>query len=144
MSSNEAPLRDSGNDGSIRVASDDAGQWDAGSFIETTSAAPTGRWADEDKQEPGDMSGDGLFSLSAPGGRSDAQSQESKNSADVIKSQRDFEAFLRASGFSRAAAKALAAGGWKAIGDTENDDLSELKDMLEGQIKEMQQWTLQK
>lgn len=142
MSSNNPPLQTAPDSGSFHGASDDLpASGTLVATIETTSAAPTGRWADEDKQEPANTAGAGLFCLDAPGGTSDAPQIEQQTPANAIKSRRDFEAFLRKSGFSRAASKAIAAGGWQAIGDHEADELLELKDMLTAQIEEMQQWT---
>ena len=60
----------------------------------------------------------------------EGRGQEPSRAASEITGIRDFEAFLRdAGGFPRAAAKALAAGGWPALADQRDVDVSALDDL---------------
>jgi hypothetical protein len=60
--------------------------------------------------------------------------------AAACKSIRDFESLLRACGFSNRQAKALAAGGWRALrpdDDVDADQSSELATRLDAAIAEL-------
>lgn len=58
--------------------------------------------------------------------------------ADSVRSRRDFEAFLRSAGFPRAAAKALAYGGWRALShDPQDTVLDEARDLLRASIEHL-------
>ncbi|WP_137131528.1 hypothetical protein [Rhizobium sp. FY34] len=166
MLSNNAPLSAVPDHASFAAVSDESCLRDAGTSAETTSGAPVGCWANEAKPnsdettqaehaetEPagcrpdeGDerqahADDDGTLSVNAPGGPSEPSSTEPKTAADAIKSRRDFEAFLRTNGFSRAAAKAIAANGWASIGEDKSSALDDLADMIRAQTEELRQWT---
>jgi hypothetical protein len=156
MSSAENHLQIENSDAHYPDVSDDSRQRDVGTIVHTTSAAPAGCWADEDEPEANvstiddsesdgpagclpvedaeaiaDLEAHGSLSVNAQGGPSDPSSSEiSASPADSIKSQRDFEAFLRNSGFSRAASKAIATNGWRTIGETETDDEDRQSEMI--------------
>jgi hypothetical protein len=146
MLSNDALLPAEPDHDSFATVSDESCLRDAGTDAETTSGAPVGCWANEAKPnsdettpaehaetepagcrpEPSEESqahadDDGTLSVHAPGGPSDPSSTEPKTAANAIKSRRDFEAFLRTNGFSRAASKAIAANGWASMGEHETE-----------------------
>ncbi|MUO86757.1 hypothetical protein [Agrobacterium vitis] len=145
MSSSETLLPTPLNGDSLTIVLDEDRQRDAGETVETTSTAPvgcwageaiepksdektrvdraetvpTGCWADDGDEKQAEIREDGSLSVTALSGSSNNSPKEPKTAADAIKSRRDFEAFLRTNGFSRAAAKAIAANGWASIGEHE-------------------------
>ena len=91
-------------------------------LAETTDADPAGcRPADEPPKQV-ESADKGFLSVTAQGGPSGELPNEPQTAAESVKSRRDFEAFLRASGFSRAVSKAVATSGWPADGETKTDD----------------------
>lgn len=114
-------------------------QRDVGDPFPNTSAPPAGRRADEDKPDRADQARPVVSSPVAQGG-SDAPFQvQAGKAVESVKSRRDFEAFLRAAGFPRAAAKALSAGGWPALGTPENHARPNLLDELSVRIERLNQ-----
>lgn len=150
MLSNNSPLHDAKNSETLPLVSNDADLRDAGEPVSTTSAAPAGCRAYEAEQNADETTPDSVaeaepvgcradesepkaeqdaecsVSVAAQGGSSDNSSTEPKTPADVIRSRRDFEAFLRNSGFSRATSKSIAAGGWHELAEVETDASEEI------------------
>ena len=147
MSSNSAPLTASDVPVMFRNGSDVSRDLrDAGSATETTSAVPVGCRPGEVEPKPDELAREPVVSAEPAGcrpdimtareaepvgegssehaqaGPSDPSPHEIKTPAESIKSRRDFEAFLRASGFSRSVAKSLASSGWTENEETEPDD----------------------
>lgn len=152
MSSSESLLPNHAEGGSLCDVSDDNGLRDAAGTVQTTSAPSMSR-AGRDEAKPNEsdqteveaahaehvtrcsdveapehteFANAGSMSVIALGGSSDISPNETAKPADSIKSLRDFEAFLRSSGFSRAVAASLAKSGWKRDGETETDTASDL------------------
>lgn len=68
----------------------------------------------------------------------DALDQDDPGSFSSVKSRRDLEAFLRAHGCPRAAAKAITAGGWPALKKTPDQHATDaLKALLQAQIERL-------
>lgn len=141
--SDETGLRDAGTDVKTAFAPDPAGcrtddeQPEASdqTLAETVEPDPVGCRTDEGGEGETENADDGFLSVSAQGDPSDNPPIEHQTTAESIKSRRDFESFLRAAGFSRSAAKSIAANGWQdEADDTETDALDELSDIV-GQIK---------
>lgn len=92
----------------------------------------------EERNEPEAASDDcGTLSVNAPGGMSHLSSAEPTSSADAIRSRRDFEAFLRTHGFSRTAAKAIAANGWQSIGEDETESEPDPEELTSEQAQQL-------
>lgn len=126
---------------------------DAGSSAEAASAGPAGCRHDEVERKPDEPTGDVVASAESAGrrpeaaneieavspgerssetaqdGSSDHSSTEISTPAESIRSRRDFETFLRNSGFSRSGAKSLAAGGWIEAEQTESADDAPVEDL---------------
>jgi hypothetical protein len=165
MSSSEERLQIETNDVFFDPASDDDRLRDAGDEIRTTlhsragcrpdeaepkacdqtqsdvgEPKPAGCWSGKTGTEHADAASPGLLSVNAKGGMSDALPSELKTPAESIRSLRDFEAFLRNSGFSRSDARAIAKGGWQAIGEDKSSAIDDLADMIRAQTEELKRW----
>lgn len=152
MSSSDTLLPNQEERESFSVMSDDRGLRDAAEIVLTPSApSMSGAGRDEAKPNESDQTeveaaqsehvrrcstieapehtegaDAGSMSVSARGGPSDSSPIEPQKPADSIKTLRDFEAFLRSSGFSRAAARSIAKSGWDRSGETETETASDL------------------
>lgn len=121
----------------LDTASDLVDQRDVGDQFPSTSAPPAGRRADEDKPDRADQARPVVSSPVAQGGSGEPFQVHTGQSVEGVKSRRDFEAFLRASGFPRAAAKALSAGGWPALGAPEQQARENLLEELSARIERL-------